>query len=198
MKAQMKFQKIVCLVCLLASVLTFVYGLGICTDLQGFLYYLSKENGKPQVDGANIYYDIQPFNRQFVNGAIVSILISVTLFITMTNKRRKYYISNFVSGIAVVVYNIYFFIKHIPTCMAFRYQYVNGVDWHGPKGAEYYAEYYSLTYTESTFWFDAIYIAFAVMMVALALLVANFIWKILLVKHENKLLSLNKEVGNNE
>jgi len=195
MKAQMKFQKIVCLVCLLASVLAFVYGLGICTDLQSFLYYLSKENGKPQVAGANIYYDIQPFNRQFVNGAIVSILISVTLFITMTNKRRKYYISNFVSGIAVVVYNIYFFIKNIPTCMAFRTQYTTTVDW---EKAAYYAEIYSLTYTDSTFWFDAIYIAFAVMMVALALLVANFIWKILLVKHENKLLSLNKEVGNNE
>ncbi len=195
MKAQMKFQKIVCLVCLIASALTFIYGLGICTDLQSFLYYVAKENGKPKVEGANIYYDIQPFNREFVNGAIVSILISVTLFITMTNSRRKYYVSNYVSGLAVVVYNIYLYIKSIPTCMAFRAQYVDGVDW---EQAVYYADLYSLTYTDSTFWFDAIYIAFAVMMVALALLVANFIWKILLIKHENKLLSLNKEVCANE
>lgn len=195
MKAQMKFQKIVCLVCLIASVVAFVYGLGICTDLQSFLYYLSAEGKTPLVGGANIYFDIQPFNAEFVNGAIVSIIISVTLFITMTNTRRKYYISNFVSAGAVVVYNLYFFIKHIPTCMAFRAQYVNGVDW---DAAAYWGETYGLTYTDSTFWFDAIYIAFAVMMIALVLLVANFIWKILLIKRENRLLAMNKGVGTNE
>lgn len=195
MKAQMKFQKIVCLVCLIASAVAFAYGLGICTDLQSFLYYFANEGKKPMVEGANIYYEIQPFNQQFVNGSIVSILISVTLFITMTNSRRKYYISNYLSAGAVIFYNVYFFIKNIPTCMAFREQYITTVDW---SKAEELAVIYKLTYTDSTFWFDAIYIAFALMIVALALLVANFIWKILLLRRENKLLSLNKGVGNNE
>ena len=69
-KKQMKFQKAVCLLVLAASVIVFLYSLGIMTDLYDALYTTIGAPDKPDntrrnpVAGAFIYYDMQGFNLE--------------------------------------------------------------------------------------------------------------------------------------
>ena len=80
-KKQMKFQKAVCLLVLVASVIVFLYALGIMTDLYDALYTTIGAPDKPDntrrnpVAGAFIYYDMQGFNKTFLHLGIALILI---------------------------------------------------------------------------------------------------------------------------
>ena len=48
-------------------------------------------------------------------------------------------------------------------------------------------------YVDSTFWFDAHYAVYAVLLVVTALLLLNLIWKIRLMKAEQRLIEAGKE-----
>ena len=50
-----------------------------------------------KVPGSIIFYDMQPFNKLFVNLSIGLILLSCFLFVMNTHVRRKYYIGNYVA-----------------------------------------------------------------------------------------------------
>ena len=73
--------------------LAFVYSLGIMTDLYDSLYGTFRR-GKTSVSGAEIYNDMQGFNKTLLHGSIGMILLCVVLFITSTHSRRRYYIGN--------------------------------------------------------------------------------------------------------
>ena len=99
-KKQVTFQKIVCLVSLVAGALVFVYALGLLTDLYDTLYSMIPNPNNldsAKVQGARIYYDMQPFNRTLLRCSIGMILLSCVLFLTNTHIRRKYYIGNAVA-----------------------------------------------------------------------------------------------------
>ena len=105
-KKQLKIQKFICLLCIIVSALTFVYALGMITDIQEALYNTMRNPLKPtqtKVEGSWIYYDMQPFNKQFVDLALIPILLACLLYITNTHSRRKYYISNY---LAVGAYSV--------------------------------------------------------------------------------------------
>lgn len=108
-KTQMKLQKILCLLAILASALVFIYSLGLMTDLYDSLYGTMTDPSdltKTTVPGSIIYYDMQGFNNTFMKAGLCLILLSCLLFATNTHSRRKYYVGNFVSVALQAIANV--------------------------------------------------------------------------------------------
>ena len=186
-KKQVSFQKIVCLISLVAGALVFVYSLGLLTDLFDTLYSMIPNPNNldsAKVQGARIYYDMQPFNRTLLRCSIGMILLSCVLFLTNTHSRRKYYIGNAVATALNVVAECAMAVWCHIQVTAFKAQYLTTVD---------FAELEKRlsrrgTYTDSTFWFDVHYLVCGVAIVAAVLLIVNFVWKKKMMQEEQKLL----------
>lgn len=189
-KKQMKLQKMLCLALLVLCALVFLYSLGIMTDLYDSLYGTYRR-GKTRISGAEVYMNMQGFDRNFLHAAIVLIVLCVMLFITGTNRRRKYYIGNYIAvgifsaaGTALVVW------AHL-MIESFRAQFLS-IDFEAL--AEHAADNKTL-YTESTFWFDIHYVILGLLLIGIVLLVANLIWKRKLMKEERALIGRGKEAA---
>ncbi len=193
-KRQMKIQKLVCFLVLAASVVVFLYSLGIMTDLYDSLYFTIRDPNKPErnpVAGALIYYDMQGFNRQFLHYAIGLILCAVILFLTNTNVRRRYYASNIFAVAVNFAANLYVAIWARKQIIAYKTEYLQ-VDFEALKT---FSERRHTFYTESTFWFDIHTVVFVFAILANVLLVANMIWKFQLMKEEKQLINAGKEAA---
>ena len=187
----MKIQKIVCFLVLAASVVVFLYSLGIMTDLYDSLYYTipNKDNlDRSRVDGARVYYDMQPLNQQFLHFGIGLILCAVLLFLTNTNTRRRYYVSNIIAVVINAAVNVYVAVWAHAQILAFKAQFLQ-VDFEALKK---FADRQHTLYTESTFWFDIHVAVFAFAIIANVLLIANMIWKFQLMKEEKQLIEAGK------
>ena len=186
-KKQVSFQKIVCLISLVAGALVFIYSLGLLTDLFDTLYSMIPNPNNldsAKVEGARIYYDMQPFNRLLLRCSIGMILLSCVLFLTNTHSRRKYYIGNAVATAVNVVAECAMAVWCHLQVSAFKTQYLTTVD---------FAELEKRlarrgTYTDSTFWFDIHYLVCGVAILAAALLIVNFVWKKKMMREEQNLL----------
>ncbi|MDD3999462.1 MAG: hypothetical protein PHX62_01025 [Bacilli bacterium] len=182
MKLQLKFQKIVCYLVLVVCALAFVFSLGLVTDIYNLM---------PAVDwgiqGNEIFLDIQPFNRNQVNLVILMIIAAVFLFITRTNVRRKYYTSNYIATLMVVLINIAVSIWAIINVLEFKQRFLTEVDF--PAWLAIRDIISDFPYTESTLWLDFNIITFILVILATLALLGNLIWKIMLMKYEDKLLS---------
>ena len=186
-KKQMTAQKFLCMAAIIVSAIFFLYTLGIMTDLYDSLYdTMRNPNDLTQTDvpGSIIYYAMQAFNRTLLILSIVQILLGVLLYLTNTHCRRRYYIGNYVAtGLfaAGAIYNSVYAHINIETAKAMFLQ----VDFAALKE---HAEMWGTLYTESTFWFDVHYLVFGLLLVVSALLVANAVWKVNLMKDEAKLV----------
>ncbi len=186
-KKQLSFQRIVCLVSLLSAVLVFVYAIGFLTDVYDNLFFWIIDDTafyETQFPEARLIYDMQPFNDQFVKYAVLLIVVSLTLFITCTNTRRNYYISNYVATSLVAVANIVVTIWAFSNILYYRGFYTS-IDF---ETLRYLAISRGRYFSTSTFWFDASFAVFAILLIATALVVANLIWKIILMNSEKKLI----------
>lgn len=194
-KKQLQFQKIICLLCVIAAAIMFVYSLGILTEIYDGLY-LATNPKKPtddgRVAGSTIYYQMQQFNSDFVVFSIGLILLAALLFVMNTHIRRKYYITNYISiglfsvaSLAVVVWS------HLQI-EAFKHQYLTTVDFEALREL---CEMKNKPFIQSTMMLDLHYIVSGVMLFATIALVANLIWKIALMREEKKLISVGKEVA---
>ena len=192
-KKQLRFQKIICMLCLIAAAVTFVYSLGILTDIYDGLY-LATDPKKPTVDGkvagATIYYQMQTFNSQFVNFGLVLILLGALLFVMNTHIRRKYYIGNYVSvglysvaSIACVVWS------HLQIT-AFRFQYLNTVDFEALKEL---CEMKNKPFIKSTLMLDLHYVVAVLLLLSAAGLVYNTVWKVRMMREEDALIKAGEE-----
>ena len=196
-KKQMKFQKAVCLLVLVASVIVFLYALGIMTDLYDALYTTigapdkTDNTRRNPVAGAFIYYDMQGFNKTFLHLGIALILIALLLFITNTHVRRKYYVGNIVASLVNCAAGVYVAVWAHAQIAAFKAQFLQ-IDFEALKA---FAEKRNTLYTESTFWFDVHYFVFALVILANVLLIANLIWKFRLMKEEQHLIDAGKEAA---
>ena len=200
-KKQLKVQKLLCLLAVVVAAILFLYALGIMTDLYDTLYATLRirvegEGGnyslnvtERSVPGAKVYTNMQSFNQWLVIASIVYILLAVLLFITNTNIRRRYYIGNYVSIGLFTVASLYIPISAHGVIEAYKAQWLK-VDF---GALQQYAADYNSTYTESTLWFDLHYAVFALMILAAVLLVANAVWKVMLMKEEAKLVAEGKE-----
>lgn len=188
-KKQMTAQKFLCLAAIIVSAIFFIYTLGLMTDLYDSLYDTMRNPNDPfktDVPGSIVYYNMQEFNRMFLMLSIGQILLGCLLYITNTHSRRRYYIGNYAAtGLFVAggVYNAVFAHTYIEV---FKAQFVNGVDFAALKE---HAEMWGTLYTESTFWFDAHYVVFGLLLAVSALLVANAVWKVRLMKDEAALVA---------
>lgn len=192
-KKQMNLQKIVCLLAIAASALVFIYSLGIMTDLYDSLYSTMRNPAdltQTSVPGSIVYYDMQSFNSTFMEVGIGLILVSCLLFLTNTNIRRKYYIGNYVAAGAYVVCNVATAVWAHGQIEAFKAQFLQ-LDF---EALRVHADMWKTAYTESTFWFDLHYGVFAFALIVCALLVGNVVWKINLMKEEQKLIAEGKGV----
>ncbi len=193
-KKQMTAQKVICLLSMIASAVVFVYSLGLMTDLFDSLYSTMRDPSdltKTTVPGSIIYYDMQPFNQQLLMASIALILLSTLLFITNTNKRRKYYVGNYVATGLNAAANIAVSIWAHIELAAFRAQYLQ-IDF---EALAKHSKRYRQPYIESTFWFDLHNFVFALTLIVSVLLIANMIWKMKLMKDENKLIEEGKAVS---
>lgn len=189
----MLFQRIVCMAVLVASALIFVYSLGLVTDLYDSLYLTIRDPANLEmttVQGSRIFYDIQSFNSSLTRVSIGLILVSLVLFLMNTHSRRKYYIGNFVAVALSAVCNVAATVWAVIEISAYRAKFLQ-MDFAALKA---HAEMWKTLYTDSTFWFDAGYVVFGILMIATVLLVVNLILKLNVMKDEKRLIGSRKEV----
>lgn len=192
-KKQLVFQKYVCLLAVIAAAVSFLYSLGIITDIYDSLYAtMMNPNDLTQtfVPGSIIYYDMQSFNKLYTNVSVGLILAACLLYLMNTQIRRKYYIGNYVAiaiySVATVCVTVW---SHLEIS-AFKTQYLTTVDFEALKA---FAEMWNKTYIESTFMLDLHYAVAAISLLSVAALIGNMIWKMQLMKAENALIEAGKE-----
>jgi len=191
-KKQVALQKVLCVGLLIVCALIFLYSLGIMTDLYDALYNTIRNPDKldkTTVTGSRIYYDMQPFNRNFLHAAIGMILLCVLLFLTNTHSRRKYYIGNYAAVALFTAGGIAFTAWAHQEIEAFKAQFLQ-INFE--ELAAHAAKKKTL-YTDSTFWFDIHWVLFGLLVIGIVLLIANVIWKRRLMKGEQMLLAGKKE-----
>lgn len=192
-KKQLVFQKYACLFAVIAAAVSFVYSLGIITDIYDTLYStMMNPNDLSQtfVPGSIIYYDMQAFNMTYTNVSIVLILAACLLYLMNTQIRRKYYIGNY---FAIAVYSAATLGVTIWSHLqieAFKVQYLTTVDFEALKS---FSEMWNKPYSESTLMLDLHYAVAAIAVISVAALIGNAIWKVKLMKAEDALIAEGKE-----
>ncbi len=174
--------------------MVFVYALGLMTDLYDTLYSTMMDPNNLEdtwVSGSIIYYDMQGFNRSLLRVAIGLILVSIVLFLTCTHSRRKYYIGNYVATGLTVAADIAAAVWAVPQLLAYKAQFLQ-IDFEALKN---FSEMWNTRYSESTFWFDACFVVFGLLLVGAVLLVVNLIRKLSLMKEERRLIDAGKGVA---
>ncbi len=181
----MLVQKIVCFVVLAAAALVFIYSLGLVTDLHynNFAYYAEDPN-YPVFEGAEIYQEIQPFNKALTTAGLCLILSALAVFVFGSHKRRKYYVGNYVAiginsalTIGVSVWGILNVIKYK--------EMYNKIDFEALK---MWQELLKKPYDISPFWFNAGFYVFGAAILIAVLSLLNLVFKVLVMRSERKLL----------
>ena len=206
MKTQMRFQKYLCLVVLILGALALVYSfcyssgalskLNVVLNNDNFTDYVAE--GK---NDASIASDIQGFNNILMYCGIALIGLAVILYITACNKRRNYYVSNYVATGVVVGGNIAISLAMMIMNGMWLGEFRN-VDFEAWKqfNADGAAPFLNATpprpvpelftlYSDSEAWFIVGFVVYALVIAASLLLILNLVWKITLMRGEKQLLN---------
>ena len=222
MKAQMRFQKILCLVMLILGALATVYAFCYCSGSLSELGQVLNDKGRSEFKAsagkydATLFLDIQGFNDLLMYLGIVMILFAVLLYITGCNKRRNYYITNYVATGVCAGGNIIFSIILMAMNGVWmgRFNNVDFASW-AKYNADNIADYLADAakygfeidpaalapyqhYSESNAWFAIGFVLYTLIIIASALLILNLVWKIFLMRGEKQLLNGAKTVETNE
>ncbi len=195
MNKQIKFQKILALVSLIISALVFVFAiiffsgnLSKSSDngAGGILAYHSSAGWG--YEGADSFIDAgQAFVGVLVVFAIIDILAVATLYITACNKRRNYYITNYVSiglNIALSAFIGLFILIEMFVLMGLFY---GSVDWAGIAETKEMITQLP-TVSKSPVMFIIGIVMGLIVLANAAAWTLNLIWKIKLMKGEKELL----------
>lgn len=194
-KKQLRFQKIVCLLAIIAAAVMFIYSLGMITDIYDSLYSTMRNPNNlldTKVPGSIIYYEMQDFNKQIVNYSIVMILVACLLFLTNTQVRRKYYVGNYVAVAIYSVVTVALTVWAHGHISAFKVQYLTTVDF---EALLKYSETWNTYYTDSTLCFDLFYAVGGLALLSVVLLIVNMVWKIVMMRSEQKLIRKGEEAA---
>lgn len=190
---------------LIACAIVFVYSLGLMTDMHNGIYKTYR-NGPRDGDafkGTEIYLEMQPFNKSLTVVSIGLILVSLLNFIMGTSSRRKYYIGNYVTVALSTICNVGASVWAMQALLQYRHDYLTKIDWpkYDPATGEWsnsrlkeMIESRGGVCTDSTFWFDASYVVFGILMLFTVLLVVNLILKIIVMNSEKRLIGSRKDV----
>lgn len=193
-RKQLTWQKILCFAAIAVSAIVFLYALGLMTDLYDSLYPAMMDPNNidnTYVPGSQIYYHMQPYNKQLLSASIVMILLSCALFLTSTHSRRRYYVGNIVATAAWAAAGVGISVWAHGQSELWKAEFLK-VDF---KALEMFAKMMKKPYIDSTFWFDAHYAVFALVLLVAVLLVANLIWKFSLMGAEKRLIEEGKKVS---
>ena len=206
MKTQMRFQKYLCLAMLILGALALIYSfcyssgalskLNIVLNNGNFTEYVAE--GK---NDASIAADIQGFNNLLMYCGIAIICLAVILYITACNKRRNYYVSNYVAtGVVAggsIAISLVMMIMNGIWLGEFRnvdfeawkqFNYENSAPLLAQDPPLPVPEHFR-QYSESEAWFILGFVVYALIIVASVLLILNLVWKIKLMQGEKKLLN---------
>ena len=217
MKSQMKFQKILTLITLILGAIGIFYaliffsgGINIRREFKdnNFIYThktgagIFTEEINIELGGENFYNAAQAFNNALFTISIIYLLATVTLYVTASNKRRNYYITNYVSIILVAVCAFALFIFVYAELSILLNSFKTDILWDNVLKAHELSlnkdtGVYEFGYDRSTATIIIGYILYAFYLVNAALLVFNLVWKIKLMQGEKKLLAngYSKEVA---
>lgn len=201
MKAQMRFQKILSIVSLVIAALTFVYALYFLTgSLGNVAKYYDRTQG-PQNDLINadkFMAASQQFVSTLVALSITFIIIAVLLFLTASNKRRNYYVTNYISVALFVLFAIAIAIYSYIMIAQVQDLYLNDIFWTaGSNGGNNVADQFIKAYpvyrdTDANFILG--YLLFTIVIVNAIVFALSTVWKILLMRGEKKLLASSDSV----
>lgn len=178
------------LVSLIVAAMTFVFGLFFLTGSLGYAGRYSMSSGKSAI-GAEVFVEkTQGYVDLLVTLAIVFIVLAAFLYITACNKRRNYYITNYIAiglfvafALAMVIYII---IMVSDTQVLFH----NEINWE--LVADQMIDHPEWPMKESeNYQFIIGYVVAVIVLIDAALLVLNTVWKVLLMKGEKKLLAMS-------
>ncbi len=186
MKTQMRFQKYLILAILIVAALSFVYALSFCggTIYQyGTLY--DPANDKEKVEGAKALFEAsQRYNDILIWLAVAFILVVVLNYVMATTRRRKYYITNYISIGLTIAYALAF-AAVLAWIVMDTYSLFIVIDkdlaaakFLGTEGFKY-----------STINFILGYVVVGISALSACLMIFNLVWKIILMKGEKKLLA---------
>jgi hypothetical protein len=196
----MKVQKILCLVMLLVGVIATFYAFAYCTGSLAELGQVINVNRNPHSsyftaskgkNDALFYEKIQDFNSALMYCGIVMILLAVFLYITASNKRRNYYITNYIAVGVCAGANIVMSVVLMIMNASWKADFLN-IDfeaWAAYNESRSVLESFVAHYSESTTMFDLGFVVYAIVIVASILLVLCTVWKYLLMKGEKSLLN---------
>ena len=197
------------LVTLIISALTIVYAWGFFTGSLSCVSYMAAFRGTMPSGStvsasqlrdvsANTYLLALDINDLFFALSIVFIVLVAVLYITACNKRRNYYISNYVAIIATAAFAAVFAIigiAMISVVLGTMTSEIPSEYWQAYKN---YCETNGINnYSDSNAMFGIGYVLFVIVLANAAALIYNLIWKIKLMKGEKKLLAAQtgKEVA---
>ena len=195
-RKQMALQRVLCILMVAASALVFIYALGYMTDAYDMIYTLRDKEKTDEIK--QFLSDMDLFNSTLVKVGIGMILISLTLLLTNTHTRRKYYIGNYASTALTVGAAFGAAAWGHQQVAGFKALYLSGIiDFEVVRNrAEKNARNGGISvYTDSTFWFDVHFFVFGILLLAAVLLILNAIWKSILMKREKDALKMGKAVS---
>lgn len=193
LQKQMKFQKIVVLLLVILCVALFVYSLGIMTSpyqtLQTAIDPDLDMDDPSQFADAVLFIEMQEYSGLFISFSITIFIISLSLFFSNMQKRRKYYISNFVVTGVVSAVNFAFSIWALINIASYDAKY-RAIDFVALE--QHYITQNFGPFTQPFFWWASVgYVLVVALVLATVALIFNLIWKLSLMKEEEQLLSNN-------
>lgn len=157
------------------------------------MFYLGKKERFGYTGADSFLLPAQTFVSVLVVLAIINIVVTITLFITSCNKRRNYYITNYVAIGLNVVMSVFvgmFVFIYVAVLMD---KFYNSVDWVGLesvinrlKNPDNPAVYYEVS--KSPLMFIIGMLVGLIVLANAAAWILNLIWKLKLMKGEKELL----------
>lgn len=170
---QMVYQKFIVIAALVLASITFLYALGFATDLYSLNYHSDPSSSLLYVEGADLYYQIQPFNKILLRDAAIQFGLCILMFVFLTHRRRLYYISNYITTIAFSGFAVYLGMTIIANALYIRNEYLK-VDFERMKEI---TDMLQLRYVNSTFMMDFGVVLSVLLCMLAAGLAINLIWK---------------------
>lgn len=190
MKTQMRFQKILMIITILVGALGAVYGLIFSSGSFSQISWITDEIEEV----GNCFKLIQSTNDTLFVAGIVFVVVSIVPMIAACQKRRNYYITNYIAiGIVIAMQLIYIIIVII--CASKCLSAFNALDFEEAK-ATYDMYNFNVQFGElsATPWTPIFGFALiGVIVVDMVFLVLNVVWKVVLMRGEKKLLEQGKQ-----
>lgn len=195
MKTQMRFQKTLCLLTLIMSAITIVYAFGFITGGMATVGDIF-DYRNDYFNAANVFNFGQQVNDIILNLGIVFLCLVALLYIFACQKRRNYYITNYIAIGVSALYMVVFAVVGIILVVQTQVRFISEVDWETFYGGNISLDRFAHTGDSQVMFYIGYVVYFLVILNALAL-GYNLLWKIKLMKGEKALLEagLQKEVA---